>query len=87
MQDHAELVERLDYAYHVKLKKNKTDADMIRLLLEKIPSIKRGESYVAGDYDRVVSVTEPLTSIISSFTKPFICSARAYSSSDMAADS
>ncbi|MDM8549669.1 DUF4956 domain-containing protein [Desulfobacterales bacterium HSG2] len=32
--------ERLDYAYHVKLKKNKTDADMIRLLLEKIPSVK-----------------------------------------------
>ncbi|MBU0993892.1 MAG: DUF4956 domain-containing protein [Proteobacteria bacterium] len=31
---------RLDYAYHVKLKKNKKNTDMINCLPEKIPSIK-----------------------------------------------
>lgn len=32
--------ERLDYAYHVKLKKNKSNTDLIRALSEKIPSVK-----------------------------------------------
>lgn len=32
--------ERLDYAYHIKLKKQQSDSDLVRLLPQKIPSIK-----------------------------------------------
>ncbi|QTA85650.1 DUF4956 domain-containing protein [Desulfonema magnum] len=32
--------ERLDYAYHIKLKRNKSNADLVRTLPEKIPSVK-----------------------------------------------
>jgi uncharacterized membrane protein YhiD involved in acid resistance len=32
--------ERLDYAYHIKLRKNKNSADLLKALPEKIPSVK-----------------------------------------------
>jgi uncharacterized membrane protein YhiD involved in acid resistance len=32
--------ERLDYAYHIKLKKNKSNAELLKILAERIPSVK-----------------------------------------------